>query len=154
MYAIVGAGTGFGPIWARKFTGDKNQTAAHSYLYFLFCCLDWIGFDSKSSCFLDSALSIFLRGLGGGVNWVFSTQLLLNKVPNKVLGRVFSTEFAVMTLASAVAAYFGGWGIDHPSIDVTSMMWWMAALTFIFGLLWTIWVVVEIRGKYNFKFKI
>jgi len=46
----------------------------------------------------------FLRGAGGGIIWVFSTQLLMQLVPNQVRGRVFSTEFAIFILTSAIGA--------------------------------------------------
>jgi len=145
MYAIVGAGTGFGPIWARKFTGDKNQSMRIAIAVSYIVAGIGLALTANLPVFWIALLGIFLRGLGGGVNWVFSTQLLLNTVPNQVLGRVFSTEFAMMTLASAVAAYLGGWGIDNPSLEISNMMWWMVALTFFFGLMWTVWMVVESR---------
>jgi len=145
MYAIVGAGTGFGPIWARKFTGDKNQPMRIAISVSYIVAGIGLALTANLPVFWIALLGIFLRGLGGGVNWVFSTQLLLNTVPNQVLGRVFSTEFAMMTLASAVAAYLGGWGIDNPSLEISNMMWWMVALTFFFGLMWTVWMVVESR---------
>lgn len=143
MYAIVGAGTGFGPIWARVFTGDDNRkmriAISISYL------LAGIGLAMTAPLpgFLLVLVGTFLRGLGGGVTWVFSTQVLLQTVPNRVLGRVFSTEFAMMTLTSAVAAYVGGWGIDKPEISISGLLWGMVVLVLVFGVLWTFWIVSE-----------
>ena len=77
------------------------------------------------------------------MNWVFSTQLLLQSVPKNVMGRVFSTEFAVMTLASAAAAYAGGWGIDQTIFSLNTVIWGMAAMVLIFGFLWTAWLFVQ-----------
>lgn len=147
MYAVVGAGTGFGPIIARKFTGDRENKmlAAISWSYLLAAV--GLAIVSPLPAFWVVLVGTFLRGLGGGVNWVFSTQVLLQSVPNRVLGRVFSTEFAMMTLASAAAAYYGGWGMDHPSLGVTWLMWSMVAMTVGFGVLWTLWITVEKRNK-------
>jgi MFS family permease len=86
-------------------------------------------------------LGTFLRGFGGGLIWVFSTQILLQLLPNRIRGRVFSTEFAIQTLMAALAAYLGGWGLDRPALGITGMMWVMSGLTLIFGLLWTLWLV-------------
>jgi MFS family permease len=83
----------------------------------------------------------FLRGFGGGLTWVFSTQILLQLLPNRVRGRVFSTEFAIQTLMAALAAYVGGWGLDNLSIGITGMLWFMSGLTLVFGLSWTLWLV-------------
>ena len=41
--------------------------------------------------------------------WGFSTTLLLKKLPNEVRGRVFGTEFALLTLAGAIGSGLGGW---------------------------------------------
>jgi predicted MFS family arabinose efflux permease len=62
--------------------------------------------------------------------------LLLQSVPNQVRGRVFSTEFAILTLANAIGAGLGGWLIDNLSITIPQMLWGMAALTLIIGGFW------------------
>jgi predicted MFS family arabinose efflux permease len=81
-----------------------------------------------------------LRGVGSGINWVFSTQLLLQLLPDEVRGRVFSTEFAMLTLMNASGAALGGWALDSTSLGISSILWGMSALTFFFGLLWSLWV--------------
>jgi MFS family permease len=140
LYAVVGAGTGFGPIWARKYTGDKGDkmriAIALAYLLAGF----GLTLTAPLPGFLLVLFGTFLRGLGGGVNWVFSTQVLLQTVPNPMLGRVFATEFALMTLTSAVAAYLGGWGIDQPGVSISTMLWGMVFAALLFGLMWTLWV--------------
>ena len=88
-------------------------------------------------------LGTFLRGFGGGLTWVFSTQILLQLLPNRVRGRVFSTEFAIQTLMAALAAYVGGWGLDNLSMGITGMLWFMSGLTLLFGLLWTMWLRIN-----------
>ena len=89
----------------------------------------------------------FFRGFGGGLTWVFSTQILLQLLPNQVRGRVFSTEFAIQTLMAALAAYFGGWGLDNPNVGITGMLWVMCALTLLFGILWVFWLVFGVGRK-------
>jgi MFS family permease len=144
FYTVVGAGTGLGPIWARKYTGDREQliriAIAVSYLIGVTGLLMTVPLPA----FWLVLIGTFVRGLGGGVNWVFSTQLLLLSVPNRMLGRVFSVEYAMMTLAGAAAAYLGGWGLDQPSLGITGTLWMMVILSFIFGLLWTLWII---QGK-------
>jgi predicted MFS family arabinose efflux permease len=86
-----------------------------------------------------------LRAIGGGIGWVFSTQLLLNLVPNHVRGRVFSTEFALFTLLNAVGAAAGGWALESASIEISEIVWWMTGLSLIPGVLWTLWIAVGQR---------
>ena len=145
LYALVGAGTGFGPIWARRFTGDRNDRMRIAIAISYLIVTTGLLVIAPLPGFILVLIGTFIRGLGGGVNWVFSTQLLLQLVPGRVRGRVFATEYALMTLASAVAAYLGGWGLDRPSVGISGSIWGMTALTILFGLLWTLWLVF--RGK-------
>jgi MFS family permease len=85
----------------------------------------------------------FLRGFGGGIGWVFSTQLLLQTVPDQVRGRIFSTEFAMFSLASAIAAAWAGAALDS-SLGIAGSIWIMFGLNLIPAVAWTWWIV---RGK-------
>ena len=80
-----------------------------------------------------------MRGAGGGIIWVFSTQLLMQLVPNQVQGRVFSTEFAMFTLTSAIGAALAGAVLDS-ALGISGTIGWMAALTLVPGILWWFWM--------------
>jgi MFS family permease len=145
MYAFMGIGTGLGPIVARRFTGDREGplrlAIAASYFVTtvgLILIAPLVGFGLV-------LLGTVLRGVGGGIGWVFSTQLLLQKLPDQVRGRVFSTEFAMFTLASAVSAAGGGWLFDKTALGISGMLWLMAVLTLIPGGLWYIWNATRAR---------
>jgi MFS family permease len=141
LYAFVGAGTGFGPIWVRKITRDENQAMRIAIgLSYLFVAIG-LAITAPLPAFWIVLIGTFIRGLGGGVNWVFSTQVLLQTVPNKVMGRVFSTEFAAMTLAGAFTAYLGGWGMDQPNLGIQGLIWWMVGISLIFGIFWGLWIL-------------
>ena len=86
-------------------------------------------------------LGTFIRALGGGLLWVFSTQLLLHLVPNEVRGRVFSTEFAFMTLAMAMSTASGGWILDQTEIGIAGLLRTLTGIALIPGLLWSVWLV-------------
>ena len=88
-------------------------------------------------------LGTLLRGVGGGIIWVFSTQLLLQLVPGHIRGRIFATEFAIFTLASAVGASVAGALLDS-SIGISGLIWAMAVLSLIPAALWALWLG---RGK-------
>ena len=81
----------------------------------------------------------FVRGFGAGVTWVFSTQLLLQSVPDQMRGRVFATEFALFTLAGAAGAYLVGFGAD--SFGLSPLIWLLAGLTLLPGLLFLPWAM-------------
>lgn len=140
LYGVVGLGTGLGPIFARYFTGDRERplrvAIAWSYL------VGAIGMALVAPMWSFSIVLFgsTLRGIGAGINWVFSTQLLLQAVPGRVRGRIFATEFAMMTLMNAAGATIAGWGLDVPSVGIPGLLWGMVALTIIFGLVWAGWL--------------
>lgn len=139
LYATLGIGTGIGPILARRFTGDKDRSLriaiAGSY------GLASIGLILMAtlSSFATLLVGTTIRGIGGGIIWVFATQLLFQKVPDRVRGRVFSTEFAIFTLMSATGSAGGGWLLDNSGLGISGLLRLMAGLVLIPGLLWVLW---------------
>ena len=142
MYAAMGVGTGLGPILARRITGDRNRplrmAIGVSYL------ITGVGMAVVATLANFGVVlgGIFLRGFGTGVGWVFSTQLLLQLLPERVRGRIFSTEFAMFTLMNAVGAASTGWLIDGTSLSLSTILWGMAVLTVAPALLWWVWRAV------------
>lgn len=138
MYAVAGAGTGTGPFLARMFTGDETRrlriaiSAAHLLISAGLVIMAPL---ASFGVFLVGA---FLRGLGGGINWVFSTQLLLQGVPDKVRGRVFSVDFAAFTLAQAIGTAAAGWALDHTGLGPGGLLWLLSGLILIPGVAWTV----------------
>ena len=147
MYAVVGAGTGLGPIWARKFTGDRDRPMRIAIAVAFLVTAIGLVIVAPLPSFGIVLIGSFLRGFGGGLAWVFSTQILLQLLPNRVRGRVFSTEFAIQTLMASLAAYLGGWGLDNPTVGISGMLWVMSAFTLFFGILWVLWFVFAPENK-------
>jgi MFS family permease len=145
MYAISGVGTGLGPILARRLTGDQDRSLRVAIAVSYALAALGLGLMAPLGSFGWVLLGMFFRSVGGGIGWVFSTQLLLQLVPNRVRGRVFSTEFAVFTLLNAVGSAVGGGIIDSATIQISTVLWWMTGLTLIPGILWVLWMVTKGR---------
>ena len=139
LYAVTGIGTGLGPIVLRRFTGDDETWLRRGIL--LGYLMGGLGLLVAAPLlnFGSVLLGGMLRGIGGGITWVFSTQLLLKLLPNEMRGRVFSSEFAIFTLLSATAAGVVGRGIDTP-LGISGVLFTMASLAFIPLLLWAVWI--------------
>jgi len=139
MFGVAGIGTGIGPILARRFTGDRDRplrwAIAAGYL------IGGIGLVLTAPLwsFGSVLFGTMLRGVGGGIIWVFSTQLLLQLVPNNVRGRVFSTEFAIFNLMSALSSAAVGAALDT-ALGVSNVIWWMASFSIIPMILWILWI--------------
>ncbi len=140
MFGIAGVGTGIGPIVARRFTGDRSRPLRVAIL--LGYLLSSLGLLVTAPLlnFETVLVGILLRGIGGGMLWVFSTQLLLQSVPNLFRGRVFSTEFAMFTLMSAAGVSLVGVGLDS-SLGLSGVLWWITGLSVIPAALFGLWLM-------------
>ena len=141
MYAAAGIGTGIGPIVARVFTRDDDRRLRLAITISYVVGVLGLMMTAPLAGFALVLLGTFVRSLGGGVNWTFSSQLLLEWVPNQVRGRVFSSEFALFTLSNAISSAIGGWALDNTSLGISGILWWMTALFVIPGILWFAWTV-------------
>jgi MFS family permease len=142
MYGVVGIGTGLGPILARYFTGDRDKALRTAIIIGYLLSAVGLLIASPLTDFYILQLGILLRGIGAGTVWVFSTQLLLQLVPNHVRGRVFATEYAIFTLMSAISAAITGPAMDL--IGISGLLVWMAILSLLPMVLWMLWMV---RGQ-------
>lgn len=140
LYAFAGVGTGIGPIVARVFTGDRDRALRVALAISYAVGVAGLALTAPLSSFALVLLGTLIRSLGGGINWTFSTQLLLTSVPDKVRGRVFSSEFAMFTLSSAISSAAGGWLLDNTSLGISGIVWWMTALIAIPGIFWFVWI--------------
>ncbi len=140
LYAAAGVGTGLGPVLARHFTGDRARPMG--------IAIAWGYALGAVGLFLSAPLASLplvllgnaLRAFGGGINWVFSTQLLYQLSPDRMRGRVFSTEFALFTLASAIGAAGGGWALDGAGVDLGQLLAILGLGALLPGVLWVIWL--------------
>jgi MFS family permease len=144
FFAAGGIGTGISPLVARRFTGDRERPLRSTI--FLGYLIGAAGLVVASSL-ADMAVVLFgslLVGLGNGLMWVFSTQLLLQLAPADIRGRVFASEFAFLSLASAVGAAIAGAALDQ-SLGITALLQWMASVSLVPALVWGFWTIAGTR---------
>ena len=139
MFCMGGVGSGIGPIIARYWTGDRDRPLRQSIS--LGYLIGSIGLAIIAP--LESLTTVvfggFVRSIGGGIAWVFSTQLLLQRAPNEIRGRIFGTEFALFTLMGGIATAIVGAMLDL--FGVGAVLWGMASLPSIPAILWWLWQV-------------
>ncbi|MCE7985892.1 MAG: MFS transporter [Caldilinea sp. CFX5] len=144
IYATVGLGTGVGPILLRTFTGDRERALRHAIVVAYLTAASGMVLAAlmvnSGYSFALFLVGLFFRGFGGGSVWVFATQLALQNVADHVRGRVFSTEFALFSLSSAVAAGAAGWALEQPVIGYQRIVWILPVLTLVPALLWGLWI--------------
>ena len=81
LFAATGVGSGIGPIVARYFTGDRDRPLRLGIFCGYLTAAGGLAIGASLSSFGVLLLGTFIRGFGGSIVWVFSTQLLLQSVP-------------------------------------------------------------------------
>ena len=137
MYCMNGVGSGIGPILARRWTGDRDKPLRVSISFGYVIASIGIAIMAPVSSFGTVIFGGLIRSVGGGITWVFSTQLLLQRAPNEIRGRIFGTEFALFTLMGGASSLITGALMDQFQLQV--ILWGMGALTLIPALLWGLW---------------
>ena len=137
IYCINGIGSGIGPILARRWTGDRDTPLRISITLGYLIAVVGIAIMAPLLNFGVVLLGGLVRSIGGGIVWVFSTQLLLQRAPNEIRGRIFGTEFALFTLMGGASSMIIGMLLDRFQIQM--ILWGIAALNLIPALLWGLW---------------
>jgi MFS family permease len=139
LYTAIGLGSGIGPIVVRAFTGDEDRPMRIAIGLSYAAMGAGLSLLAELPSFGWALVGAMIRAMGGGSIWVFSTQLLLVAVPHEVRGRVFATEYALLTLAMAGSAAFGGLALDRAGLKPEHLLRAMALLTVVPGVLWGVW---------------
>lgn len=139
IYAVVGVGSGLGPILGRVFTGDRENPLRIAIFVSYVMMSVGLAVVATLGSFPAVLAGILVRSMGGGTIWVFSTQLLLQLVPEHVRGRVFATEYALLTLSMATGAAVAGWSLDQTSLGISGFLMWQSAAALIPGTFWALW---------------
>lgn len=145
LYATSGVGSGMGPIIGRIFTGDRISRLRRTIALGYIIAGTGLAIISTLHSFPVVVFGGLLRSMGGGIAWVFSTQLLLQLVPTQVRGRVFSFEQACFALTSSIAAATSGILLDvFPHLS--QVILGMGVLAIIPGIFWAIWCFARPMG--------
>jgi MFS family permease len=141
LYAFIGLGSGLGPILVRAVTADESRPMRIAIGLSYAAMGAGLSLLAALPSFGWALVGAVVRAMGGGTIWVFSTQLLLVAVPHEVRGRVFATEYALLTLAMAGSAGLGGLALDRGGFRPEELLRTMALLTLIPGILWSLWLL-------------
>jgi MFS family permease len=142
LFSAAGVGTGIAPLLVRHFTGDDPRRLRWAILGGYFLGTLGLAVSAPLWSLELMLLGSLLSGMGNGLLWVFSTQLLLKMVSPSVRGRVFSSEFAMFTLASAAGSATVGAALDS-RLGISGVIWVMTALTLLPAAAWTCWLLLR-----------
>lgn len=136
IYALVGVGTGVGPVLMRRLQGDAPRAMLGAIgMGFVLLTLGALGIGAANSLGVVFA-AITLRALGSGLIWVFSATLLIGAVEDRFRGRVLAFEFAALTLAESIGTLYAGIALDRLGWGVQTAMLVAGAVSIAITLLW------------------
>ncbi len=135
IYAVTGLGTGIGPLVLRKWFGDSRQGLTYGiHVSFMFLTVGLMGLAWSPTLGWLLFMSA-VRTFGSGGMWVFSSALLQKFVPDRVRGRVFAFEFAMLTMTQSISILWAGQALDVLGLQVR----FVAAIQAVIGSMVVIW---------------
>lgn len=144
LYAARGLGTGIGPIAARAWVPAKDKWPLMFGLGILFSGLAYLGVGWLPWTFWLLPL-VLLAHTTSGANWTFSTVLLQERTSDEYRGRVFSTDWLMLTLVDAVAIFAAAVILETEVLSLRSGILLFASVQLVCGALWLILAVPRER---------
>ncbi len=106
MMGLMLGGRGVGalvmPFVVERVLGSHLRGVARAVLLAFPACIVFFGLFSQAPSVMVAAAALFFAHGATSTVWVGSSQLLQLTVPNHVLGRVLSFDFALITIAVAI----------------------------------------------------
>lgn len=136
LYAARGIGTAIGPIVMRRFAGETRERMQTGIgISFLIGGVFYIAFGAATN-FTLALVMLFIAHAGGSIVWVNSTVLLQRIVKDDFRGRVFATEFMLLTLTMAASNYATGELLDRFGYSPRAVTIGMGMLFIFPAILW------------------
>ena len=112
LWAAFGFGAIIGPLITNRFSDDSTRVLRRLIILgFAFIALGWLLWGFAPSLEVLT-LAVFVRAMGGSVNWTYSSVIIQQQVPDEYLGRMFSLDFAGFELVQSVGILAVGIAID------------------------------------------
>ena len=134
LFAAGGLGSGLGPLVVQPFLRGRHRALRAAMLVGHLLTGAALALAAPLAGLPLVLIASAVRSVGAGMVWVFSTQLLLETVPDELRGRVIATEHAAMTLLGAAGSACVGAGLEIGSLS--AVVWLLAGLTLVPALHW------------------
>ena len=145
LYAVRGIGAALGPILAWHYFGETRKAMYRSISLAFFISAGAYVLFSQAPNLLWAVPFVLLGHIGGAIQWVFSTTLLQQIVPDPFRGRVFAAEMALLTLILSLSTYFTGLGLDR-GVDPRLLALRLALILLLPGTFWLIYLKLNPKG--------
>ena len=135
LFAARGVGTGLGPILARyAFTNRENWPLLIGRLVSV-CGIGYIAMGWLSWGWWVALFVVFSHA-ASGANWVISTVLLQERSEDEWRGRMFSTDFLLLTMVNGISTLAASLILEYTDISLRELVQIFAVGQLLSGILW------------------
>ena len=140
LFAARGLGTGLGPILARYAFRDRARWPfllgwLVSVCGLGYCAVAWMPWSIWIAVFVTFAHA------ASGANWVLSTVLLQERSEDAWRGRMFSTDFLLMTTVNGFSTMGASLMLAYTDIGLRQGIQLFAALQVVSGIVWVLCIL-------------
>ncbi|HIO25681.1 MAG TPA: MFS transporter, partial [Candidatus Poseidoniales archaeon] len=135
LFAARGVGTGLGPILARyAFTNRENWSLLIGRLVSV-CGIGYIAMGWLSWGWWVALFVVFSHA-ASGANWVISTVLLQERSEDEWRGRMFSTDFLLLTMVNGISTLAASLILEYTDIGLRELVQIFAVGQLLSGIFW------------------
>lgn len=146
LFAARGLGTGLGPILARYAFTDRSRWPFWLGWLVSVCGLAYVAIGWLEWSPWIAALVTFGHA-ASGANWVLSTVLLQERSEDAWRGRVFSTDFLLMTLINGFSTLAASLLLEYTDMTLREGIQIFAILQVLSGI---VWIAIMMPGEKRF----
>ena len=140
LFAVRGLGTGIGPILIRAWVKNERR-----WPLVLGVCISLTGAGylvAGSIGFTFAiAIPILFAHAAGGVNWVFSTVMLQQRVVDQFRGRIFATEWLLVMGMESLSILAASLVLEMGLLSLSETVTLFGIISIVSGLIWLFFVV-------------
>lgn len=146
LFAARGVGTGLGPILAKyAFTNRDKWSLLIGWLVSVsgvgYIAMGWLSWGWWV------AILVIFSHAASGANWVISTVLLQERSEDEWRGRMFSTDFLLLTMVSGFSTLGASLILEYTTIELRQLVQIFAVGQLLSGI---IWVMLIAPGEKKF----
>ena len=140
LFAARGAGTGLGPVIGRALFRDAGRWPLVLGACVVVSGVGYVSVALASGLAVVVVASVVVAHAASGANWVFSTTLLQQRAEDAYRGRVFATDWLLVTVVESGSIVAASAALER-GVSLEAVVLALAATQIACGLAWMVVVV-------------
>jgi len=140
LFAARGAGTGLGPVIGRALFKDAMRWPLVLGACVVMSGVGYVGVALASEWALVVVVLVIVAHAASGANWVFSTTILQQRAEDAYRGRVFATDWLMVTVVESLSIVAASAALER-GLALETVILALAGTQILCGVLWLVTVV-------------